>query len=228
MKIDRKNRGSALLEALASGAILTIILTLTFKSYHSRMEAIGTLNIQTVAASVAERQMEKLLAALQEPEETGIYQPDDIEEDFNWKLDLERIMVDDNINSKKEATYANTIIKATVSVLHNKSDSTAEPLERIRYLSALRGNNGNAVGVPLEEKQNEDQISDTKKDVDKDKEIEEPKEKEKSQKEQELLAEIEKIKAMLADTATDKKLIPVLEGLLRMLEDQLAALRGGN
>ncbi|MBI9017430.1 MAG: hypothetical protein JEZ07_09250 [Phycisphaerae bacterium] len=171
---SHRSWGIALLEALASGIILAIMLTLTLKAYHSRLDRIGDMKIREYAGVVAERQMEILLASQQEPDDTGTYQEDNVDPDFIWKVDLERIVVDDDRTSEIEADYMNTLIKATITVkLNSQSDMGIDPVERIRYMSFLRGVDGNPVGVPLPK----DDVNYNKNTQDKDEEPLEPEEK---------------------------------------------------
>lgn len=145
-KIGRhKQRGFTLVEAVASVILLGILLSGVYSVLSSCGSSVSRNLIRERAVEVARRHIEMLLVSKQEPESTGLEVVDEIDEDFLWKLDLERQTV-----GQKPATLENTVIHATVTVSLNGESSDMEPVELHRFFATLEPKPGNVVAVPLE------------------------------------------------------------------------------
>ena len=142
-----KNSGFTFIEAIASLALLAVMLTTILLAYNRTVDSVSMQTIRQRATAVAQRHMEMLMASLQEPNNIGLPTRDEIDPDFNWQLDLSRITID-SLPPNKD--LSNTIIKATVKVTSESSADRQMPsVELMRYFADLIPMPGHAVAVPI-------------------------------------------------------------------------------
>lgn len=112
-----KNRstdgGFTFIEVLVSLAILGIMLSSTFISYERTLDNVTGQTLEQRALSVAQRQMEILIATRQEPDSDQTSGWDEFDPLFTWHLTLLRESFG---TEPPKPDLSNTVIKATVTV----------------------------------------------------------------------------------------------------------------
>ena len=147
MRCERTNNGFTLIEVVASLVLLSLMLTSLMTAYHRTVDSVVVQSMRERSAAVAQRQMELLLASLQEPNSIGLPRPDEVDTYFNWQLDLKRITI--GTESPKN-DFSNTVIKATVKARPAEGDKENRAMvELVRYLAMLKPIPGHAVAVPF-------------------------------------------------------------------------------
>ena len=141
-------RGFTLIEVVASVAILAFLLTSGFVAYERTGDRILAQTLEERALSVAQRQMEMLIASGQEPNSIDL---DGIDEDdpmFSWRIELRR------------ETFAglpltlSSPIKATIKVEWDEDQLFEKSgIELTRYYASLDPISGSDVAVPIQPKE---------------------------------------------------------------------------
>ncbi|MBN1765715.1 MAG: type II secretion system protein [Sedimentisphaerales bacterium] len=141
--------GFTLIEVIASVIILSLLITSVLMTYRRTLDSVIRYSMRERAITVAQRHMESLLTTLEEPNSTtGIATRDDLDPDFLWQMDLERISID---SSAPKTDLSNTVIQASVKVkpaVPDKNQKSRE-VELVRYFAMLKPLPGHAVAVPL-------------------------------------------------------------------------------
>ncbi len=145
---SRTCRAFTLIEAVASIALLAMIISFILQAYHPAVDNVTRQMVRERGMAVCQRHMEHLLATLQEPNSLNLPEQDVTDPQFTWELDLERITINDVPPNRQ---YTNTVIVVTLTArsLHEEF-SDEEPIQLVRYLpwNGLKPLPGRPLAVP--------------------------------------------------------------------------------
>lgn len=148
MKMKNENSlpcGFTLIEVVASVAILAFLLTSAFVAYQRTGDRIIEQILEERALSIAQRQIEMLIASGQEPNSIDLEGIDEDDPFFSWRLDLRRESF-----GGLPLTLSSPI-KATVTVEWEEEQLFGKSgIELTRYYAALDPVSGSDVAVPIQ------------------------------------------------------------------------------
>lgn len=141
-------RGFTLVECAVSLIVLAIMLVGIMVSYRSTVDGVAVNVMRERAMAVAQRQMENLMASLQEPNSIITSGEDEYDPLFNWELRLKRELIE---GGSPNQDMSNTFIKATVLVdCEDPGGQTSPKVELVRYFAYLKPLPGQTMAVPFE------------------------------------------------------------------------------
>jgi prepilin-type N-terminal cleavage/methylation domain-containing protein len=141
-------RGFTLIECAAGLVVLAILLVGVLVAYRQTVDGVAVNVLRERAMAVAERQMENLMASLQEPNSVSTSGEDEYDPQFTWELKLAREVI---VGTTPSQDMKNTAIKATVVVECEGAEvQKAAKVELVRYFAYLKPLPGNTLAVPFQ------------------------------------------------------------------------------
>ena len=146
LKYDFGSRSAfTLVEAVASLAILMVLLSSIVVAFRRTVDSAYDQILHERAVAVAQRQIELLLASEQEPESTGLFNEDELDPLFSWKMELKRVAP-----ASQNITIRNSVIMAKVTVTSDPTEAElSEPVELYRCFGTLTPKEGQEIAAPL-------------------------------------------------------------------------------
>ncbi|MBN2210324.1 MAG: type II secretion system protein [Sedimentisphaerales bacterium] len=160
--IMKRGRRAAytLIEVMTTLVIISILFGGVLAAYERVLDAFIDADMHERAMTVAQRQMERLIASRQEPNSVDLMGVDELDPDFEWEMTLKREPLP---GAKPPVSLPQTVIVATVTVTQvNQRDLAYEDeeevntegvetkkVELVRYFPWLTPRLGETIAVPL-------------------------------------------------------------------------------